>query len=76
METNNFIENLFIKSINVMKTGKWQWPDHWNDFRKIQFLTDSLNYAKQNEFWEQAAILRDVKKSIEEETGTVSGNTD
>jgi protein-arginine kinase activator protein McsA len=76
METNNFIENLFIKSINVMKTGEWRWPDHWNDFRKIQFLTDSLNYAKQNEFWEQAAILRDVKKSIEEETGTVSGNTD
>jgi hypothetical protein len=35
-----------------------------------------MNYAKQNEFWEQAAIIRDVKEKIDEEAGSVSSDTD
>ena len=34
-----------------------------------------LNYAKENEFWEQAAIIRDVTEEINKEAGTVSDNT-
>jgi len=76
METKNFIETLFVKSINIMATGKWEWPDQWNDDRKLRFLNDSLNYAKTNEFWEQAAIIRDVTEKINKETGSVSSNAD
>jgi protein-arginine kinase activator protein McsA len=76
METKNFIETLFVKSINIMATGKWEWPDQWDNDRKLRFLNDSLNYAKTNEFWEQAAIIRDVTEKINKETGSVSSNAD
>ena len=59
-----------------MATGKWEWPDQWNDDRKLRFLNDSLNYAKTNEFWEQAAIIRDVTEKINKETGSTSSNVD
>lgn len=76
METKNFIETLFIKSINIMSTGKWEWPEQWDNDRKLRFLNDSLNYAKTNEFWEQAAIIRDVTEKINNEKGSVSGDAD
>lgn len=76
METKNFIDNVFVKSINIMATNKWQWPERWDVDRKIRFLTDSLNYAKENEFWEQAAIIRDVKEKINEEKGSISSSID
>ena len=76
METKNFIDTVFIKSINVMSTNKWEWPGQWNMDRKLRFLIDSLNYAKENEFWEQAAIIRDVTEKINKETGPVSSSID
>lgn len=76
METKNFIETLFIKSINIMATGKWEWPEQWDNARKLRFLNDSLNYAKTNEFWEQAAIIRDVTEKINKEPGSISSNAD
>lgn len=60
----NFIDKLFIQSIDVMKTDSWQWPDKWNEERKIKFLDDSLSYAEQNEMYEQCAIIRDVKETF------------
>lgn len=75
MSLSNYIQQVFIGSINVMKTDTWEWPNHWDDHRKLKFLNDSLSYASENEFWEQAAIIRDVKKAItQNETGSVSGN--
>ena len=76
METKNFIDAVFMKSINIMATDNWVWPDQWDMTRKLRFLNDTMNYAKQNEFWEQAAIIRDVKEKIDKETGTVSSDTD
>ena len=76
MELINYIDKIFIGSINVMKTDDWQWPASWDTEHKLRFLNDSLNYAKQNEFWEQAAIIRDVKEKINKEAGTVSDNTE
>ena len=55
-----------------MKTDDWEWPDKWDTEHKLRFLNDSLNYAKQYEFWEQAAIIRDVTEAIKKETGSVS----
>jgi len=75
METKNFIDAIFLRSINIMATNKWEWPDTWTNNRKLQFLNDSLNYAKQNEFWEQAAIIRDVKEEIDKE-GSISSSID
>jgi protein-arginine kinase activator protein McsA len=76
MKLENYIQQVFIGSINIMKTDTWKWPDHWDEHRKLKFLNDSLNYASENEFWEQAAIIRDVKEEIEKnESGTVSGDT-
>lgn len=62
----NFIEELFIDSINVMSTGEWAWPDQWDKERRLRFLNDSLRYATDRELYEQCAIIRDVKESVEE----------
>jgi len=60
-----------------MKTGEWQWPMHWDDIRKVNFLNESLNYAIENEFWEQAATIRDVKEKINtESSGSISNHTE
>ena len=76
MNLREFTDKIFIGSVNIMKTDEWQWPTKWDYDRKIKFLTDSLNYAKENEFWEQAAIIRDVTTEIEKETRSVSGSTE
>ena len=62
----NFIEQLFIDSINVMSTGEWEWPDAWDKQRRLHFLNESLRYATERELYEQCAIIRDVKESVEE----------
>jgi hypothetical protein len=73
----NFIHQLFCRSIDVMKNDNWEWPEHWDTQYKLRFLNESLNYATDNEFWEQAAIIRDVKNEIVQETpGSVSGDSE
>ena len=76
MDLKNFTDKIFMGSVNIMKTDEWKWPTKWEYDRKMKFLTDLLNYAKENEFWEQAAIIRDVTTEIEKETGSVSSNTE
>ena len=61
----NFVDDLFVRSINFMKTNKWQWPADWNTARQEKFLDDSLSYAEEKELYEQCAIIRDVKKTIQ-----------
>lgn len=63
----NLMSQLFIDSINIMQTNDWQWPDVWDMQRKLDFLTDSLQYAELNQYFEQCAIIRDVKKKLEQE---------
>jgi len=63
--TNIYIKTLFVESINVMTGDEWHWPGHWDGARILEFLNNSLEYAIENEFWEQAAIIRDVKKEFE-----------
>ena len=73
MDLKEFTDKVFIGSIDIMKSDDWKWPTLWDTERKMKFLTDSLNYAKENEFWEQAAIIRDVTTK-EKEAGTISGS--
>ena len=63
---HNFIERLFIESINIMATDKWEWPDHWNHERRLKFLSESLRFAEDRELFEQCVIIRDVKESLHE----------
>lgn len=60
----NFVDHLFVKSIDHMKTSRWEWPVNWDVKRQKQFLDDSLKYAEQKEFYEQCAIIRDVQQKI------------
>jgi len=62
----NFIERLFVDSINIMQTNKWEWPDHWDRERRLKFLNESLRFAEDRELFEQCAIIRDVKESLHE----------
>ena len=63
-DTMNFVEQLFIRSIDHMKTTDWKWPDTWDTARKNKFLTESLDYAEEQELYEQCAIIRDVQEKI------------
>lgn len=62
----NFIEQLFIDSINIMATGDWEWPNTWDKQRRLRFLNESLHYATERELYEQCAIIRDVKEAVNE----------
>lgn len=62
---HNFIERLFIESINIMATNQWDWPDHWDSERRLKFLNESLRFAEDRELFEQCAIIRDVKESLQ-----------
>jgi hypothetical protein len=76
MDLNNFTNKIFIGAVNIMKTNEWKWPNKWDYDQKIKFLLDLLSYAKENEFWEQAAVIRDVTTEIEKEQRSVSSNTE
>lgn len=76
MDNTNYIELLFKESINVMSGDTWQWPDHWDSNRQLQFLNNSLEYAIKNEYWEQAAIIRDIQREFNRDTdGTIPNHT-
>lgn len=47
-----------------MQGADWEWPDHWDTKRKIEFLDSSLEWALQEELYEQCTIIRDVKETI------------
>tara|TARA_R100001377_G_scaffold3879_1_gene2244 strand:+ start:7189 stop:7401 length:213 start_codon:yes stop_codon:yes gene_type:complete len=63
-KTMNYVEQLFIQSINHMKTDNWEWPNRWDNTRKNKFLSESLQYAEELELYEQCAIIRDVQEEI------------
>jgi hypothetical protein len=60
----NYINDLFIKSINLMAGSDWSWPEQWDDERKLKFLSDALKYSESNEFYEQCSIIRDVENEF------------
>ena len=62
---HNFIERLFVESINIMATDKWDWSDHWDTERRMKFINESLRFAEDRELFEQCVILRDVKESLQ-----------
>jgi hypothetical protein len=69
MAKENYIEDIFIETINKMKTTEWQFPQHWDKVRKLAFLNNSLDYATKNEYYEQCGVIRDYKRKFEEQEG-------
>jgi len=69
MKKDNYIENIFIESINKMRTSEWSFPRHWDMVRKKAFLENSLMYATKNEYYEQCGVIRDYKKQFDEQEG-------
>jgi hypothetical protein len=69
MKKDNYIENIFIESINKMRTSEWSFPKHWDMARKKAFLENSLMYATKNEYYEQCGVIRDYKKQFDEQEG-------
>lgn len=64
MLKENYIDEVFLSVVNHMTTKKWQWPDHWDIQRKLDFIDQSIKWAEQREYYEQCAILQDVRKKI------------
>jgi len=60
----NYLDKLLITSINHMKTSTWSWPKTWDNAQKLQFLHMCDAYASEHEYYEQCAIIRDVKATI------------
>jgi protein-arginine kinase activator protein McsA len=52
-----------------MTTNDWQWPHDWDLLRRKSFLKHCLEYAEKHEMYEQCAVIRDVGKELEEESG-------
>ena len=64
MLEENYIDDVFLSVVNHMTTKTWQWPDNWTDPRKLEFIDQSIIWAEQREYYEQCAILQDVRKKI------------
>jgi hypothetical protein len=72
MKEDNQIDRLIKVSLSVLKNITTEtdlndmFPEHWDIDRRNIFLDRLLEYCTQDskEFWEQAAIIRDVKKTI------------
>jgi len=72
MNEDNQIDRLIKVSLSVLKNVTEpddlleMFPDAWDADRRNLFLDRLLEYCIQDskEFWEQAAVIRDVKKTI------------
>jgi hypothetical protein len=64
MSVENQFNEVFTRAVNAMCDHTWTWPENWDINIKNEFIELTLNYAIENEYWEQAAILRDVKTKI------------
>ena len=71
----NFIERLFVRSIDHMMTSEWQWPPELDYARRKSFLKHCIEYAEQREMYEQCAVIRDVEKELtDEEAGNIQSS--
>ena len=72
MKEDNQIDRLIKVSLSVLRNITDpddlhdMFPDHWDLDRRNLFLDRLLEYciSDEKEFWEQAAVIRDVKKTI------------
>jgi|LauGreDrversion4_2_1035121.scaffolds.fasta_scaffold3563697_1 hypothetical protein len=64
MVKENYIDDVFMSVVDHMTTDKWQWPDNWDTQRKLDFVDHSIKWAEEREYYEQCAILQNVRKTI------------
>lgn len=63
-EQENFMDTMLMASVNLMATHKFNWPPSWTLETKNKFLNNCLEYTIDREMYEQSAILRNVKETI------------
>ena len=47
-----------------MKTNKHDWPSHWDNEKKINFLNECIQWLEDNEMYEHCEIVLNEKKKI------------
>ena len=55
---------MMVSAIESMKHNKHDWPSHWDNAKKINFLNDCINWLEDNEMYEQCEIVLNEKKKI------------
>jgi serine kinase of HPr protein (carbohydrate metabolism regulator) len=63
-ELDNYIDKAISESIDLMSTNEWSWPPNWDSDKRHVFIDKLMQFAESREYYEQCAILRDVKKTI------------
>lgn len=61
---DNFIDQAIKESIDLMSTEEWSWPPLWDSEKRHKFIDQCMAFAEKREYYEQCAVLRDVKKTI------------
>lgn len=76
-DNNNQLDRLLKISIEILRNYNSKasellniFPGSWSNDQCNEFLDQLLEYCSQNnkQYWEHAAVIRDVKKTINEQT--------
>ena len=60
----NYLNRMITTVIDSMRTNKVDWPVHWNNEQKLNFLDDCLEWLEENELYEQCKIVINEKEKI------------
>lgn len=60
----NYFDRMMVSAIESMKHNKHDWPSHWDNTKKINFLDECIDWLENNEMYEQCKIVLNEKKKI------------
>ena len=60
----NYFDRMMVSAIESMKQNKHDWPSHWDNTQKINFLDECIDWLENNEMYEQCGIVLNEKKKI------------
>ncbi len=60
----NYFDRMMVSAIESMKQNKHDWPSHWDNPQKINFLDECIDWLENNEMYEQCEIVLNEKKKI------------
>jgi hypothetical protein len=60
----NYFDRMMVSAIESMKQNKHDWPSHWDNTQKINFLDECIDWLENNEMYEQCEIVLNEKKKI------------
>jgi len=60
----NYFDRMMVSAIESMKQNKHDWPSHWDNTQKINFLDECIDWLENNDMYEQCEIVLNEKKKI------------